>query len=50
MSHLVSAEEPGDPINARQIEAFAALRQALPAMPRLARQLVGDLPASEPAP
>jgi alanine racemase len=32
MSHLVSAEEPGDPINRRQIEAFAALRQALPAV------------------
>ena len=32
MSHLVSAEEPGDPSNRRQIEAFAALRQALPAV------------------
>jgi alanine racemase len=30
MSHFVSAEEPDNPINARQIEAFVALRQALP--------------------
>jgi alanine racemase len=32
MSHLVSAEEPENPINIRQIEAFATLRQALPGM------------------
>jgi alanine racemase len=32
MSHLVSAEEPENPINARQIEAFAAVREALPGM------------------
>jgi len=30
MSHLVSAEEPENPINDRQIAAFAELRQALP--------------------
>jgi alanine racemase len=30
MSHFVGAEEPGSPVTARQIEAFAALRQALP--------------------
>jgi alanine racemase len=30
MSHLVSAEEPENPVNRRQIEAFAAVRQALP--------------------
>jgi alanine racemase len=30
MSHLVSAEEPDNPINARQIGAFEALRQSLP--------------------
>jgi len=33
MSHLVSAEFPEDPINARQIEAFAALRGAFPDVP-----------------
>ncbi|GJD69639.1 alanine racemase [Methylobacterium gnaphalii] len=33
MSHLVSAEKPDEPVNARQIEAFAALRQALPGIP-----------------
>ncbi len=30
MSHFVGAEEPGNPVTARQIEAFAALRRALP--------------------
>lgn len=30
MSHFVGAEEPGNPVTARQIQAFAALRQALP--------------------
>jgi alanine racemase len=30
MSHLVSAEQPENPINARQIEAFAALRGVWP--------------------
>jgi alanine racemase len=30
MSHLASAEERGNPVNRRQIEAFAAVRQALP--------------------
>jgi alanine racemase len=30
MSHLVSAEEPENPINARQIEAFAAVRGVWP--------------------
>jgi alanine racemase len=33
MSHLVGAETPEHPVNARQIEAFNALRQALPGMP-----------------
>ncbi len=30
MSHFAGAEEPGNPVTARQIEAFTALRQALP--------------------
>jgi alanine racemase len=30
MSHFVGAEEPGNPVTTRQIQAFAALRQALP--------------------
>jgi alanine racemase len=30
MSHLASAEEPGNPINRRQIESFEAVRNALP--------------------
>jgi alanine racemase len=33
MSHFVSAEEPGDPINARQMATFAELRDALPGLP-----------------
>jgi alanine racemase len=33
MSHLVSAEEPENPINARQIEAFAAVRGAFRGVP-----------------
>ncbi|GLS42985.1 alanine racemase [Methylobacterium brachythecii] len=33
MSHLVSAEKPDEPVNGRQIEAFAALREALPGIP-----------------
>lgn len=33
MSHFVSAEEADNPINARQIEAFRAARQALPDVP-----------------
>ncbi|MGO4705428.1 alanine racemase [Microvirga sp. 2MCAF38] len=33
MSHLVSAEEPENQINARQIAAFTALRNALPGIP-----------------
>jgi alanine racemase len=33
MSHFVGAEEPGNPVTARQIEAFAALRGALPGLP-----------------
>jgi alanine racemase len=33
MSHFVSAEEPENPINARQIGAFEAVRQALPGIP-----------------
>ncbi|HJE25300.1 MAG TPA: alanine racemase [Methylorubrum populi] len=30
MSHLVSAEQPGDPLNAHQAEAFARVRAAFP--------------------
>ena len=33
MSHLVAAEDPAHPMNRRQIEAFAALRQAFPGVP-----------------
>jgi alanine racemase len=33
MSHFVSAEEPDNPINARQIEAFRAVRQTMPEVP-----------------
>jgi alanine racemase len=33
MSHLVSAEEPDNPLNARQIAGFAAVRQAFPGVP-----------------
>ena len=33
MSHLVSAEETENPINGRQIEAFATLRAAFPGVP-----------------
>jgi alanine racemase len=33
MSHLVSAEETENPINGRQIEAFARLRAAFPGVP-----------------
>ncbi len=34
MTHLVSAESPADPINARQLAAFNAACARLPAMPR----------------
>ncbi|GGH21700.1 alanine racemase [Alsobacter metallidurans] len=33
MTHFVSAEEPPNPINARQIEDFATLRAAFPTLP-----------------
>ncbi|WP_406858229.1 alanine racemase [Alsobacter sp. KACC 23698] len=33
MTHLVSAEEPDNPLNARQIAAFAAVREAFPSLP-----------------
>ena len=33
MSHFVSSEEPANPLNARQIEAFAAVRAACPGLP-----------------
>ncbi len=33
MSHFVSSEQPDDPLNARQIEAFAAVRAAFPGVP-----------------
>jgi alanine racemase len=32
MSHFVSAEQPEDPVNARQIAAFATVRAALPSL------------------
>ena len=49
MSHFVSAEEPENPLNARQIDRFAAVRQAVPGSARLALQLVGGLPARKAA-
>jgi alanine racemase len=33
MSHLVAAEAPDDPVNARQLAAFAALRRNFPGLP-----------------
>lgn len=33
MSHFVSAEESGNPLNAQQIEAFQAVRASLPGIP-----------------
>jgi alanine racemase len=33
MSHFAGAEEPGNPVTARQIETFGAVRQALPGVP-----------------
>ncbi len=33
MTHLACADEPGHPLNQRQLERFAALRQLLPAVP-----------------
>lgn len=33
MSHLVSAEQPDHPINARQIESFSAVRASFPGVP-----------------
>jgi alanine racemase len=33
MSHFVSAERPGDPLNARQIGAFGAVRGVFPGVP-----------------
>ncbi|MFE1598645.1 alanine racemase [Methylobacterium sp. ID0610] len=33
MSHLVSAEVPGDPVTARQVAEFARVRAAYPALP-----------------
>ncbi|HEX2135163.1 MAG TPA: alanine racemase [Microvirga sp.] len=33
MSHLVGAEEPENPVNRRQIDAFRALREVLPGVP-----------------
>lgn len=33
MSHLASAEEPDNPANIRQIQAFAAVRRAFPSLP-----------------
>ena len=34
MSHLVSAQSPGDPVNARQIAAFDAIARRFPGVPR----------------
>jgi alanine racemase len=33
MSHLISAEEPGNPLNGRQIERFEAIRRVFPNIP-----------------
>ena len=33
MSHFVSSEEPGNPLNAAQIARFDAARAALPGLP-----------------
>ncbi len=33
MSHFVSSEEPENPLNARQVDRFAAVRQAFPKVP-----------------
>jgi alanine racemase len=33
MSHFAGAEEPGNPVTARQIQSFGAVRQALPGVP-----------------
>jgi alanine racemase len=33
MSHFVSSEEPENPLNARQVERFEAVRQAFPGVP-----------------
>jgi alanine racemase len=33
MSHLVISEEPGDPLNRRQLDAFRAVRAAMPGVP-----------------
>ena len=49
MSHFVSAEEPENPLNARQIDRFAAVRQAFPEVRGFALQLVGGLPARKAA-
>ena len=44
MSHFVSAEEPGNPVNAPQIARFAEARAALAAPARRARQFLRDFP------
>jgi alanine racemase len=33
MSHFISAEEPENPLNARQVDRFAGVRQAFPGVP-----------------
>ena len=49
MSHFVSAEENENPINRRQIEAFQAVRNTLPGVPRVAFEFVRHLPERQAA-
>ncbi len=44
MTHLVSAEEPGDPVNERQRRDFAAACARLPPAPRQRGQLLRPVP------
>jgi alanine racemase len=49
MSHLVSAEDPADPVNAHQLAAFAAIRAALPDIPASLANCSGLFLAERPA-
>ena len=44
MSHFACADEPGHPLNARQVEAFAAARRHFPGVAGVALQLVRPVP------
>jgi alanine racemase len=48
MSHFVGAEESDNPLNARQIEAFQAVRQALPGIPASLANSSGIFLAKKP--